>query len=422
MKVAYFGFPHFGGTFQVFRHLRAGLLPSGIEVQWVGLGAGAHRSLSDPAWAAEASSGFVVGSLRGPDEVWARQTVAALKAGRFDAVFINVLADAVQTNVARYLPRELRRIMIVHSITPGTYAAARAIRDHVHATVAISPRVSRDLQRRHGFAPARIVTIPHAVDVSEGLAPRRAHSNEMLRLLYLGRVEDKSKGVLLLPRILSRLPGVTLTVAGDGPDLQRLRQLSEGLGDRARFLGAVHQDVATALLAQHDILVMPSRFEGFGLTLIEAMAAGCVPVVSRIQGVTDWIVRDGVDAVLFPVGNVARAAEGIASLGRDPALLERMSRAGMRAAREQFGRDRMASRYADLLRGLELDAPEIAAPLDLARWEMPPGLRDSIRTRIPTPLKNLLRRANEHLCAARWGLAGPPVISALNDVVHLGIV
>ncbi|MDX7324888.1 glycosyltransferase, partial [Providencia rettgeri] len=59
---------------------------------------------------------------------------------------------------------------------------------------------------------------------------------------------------------------------------------------QATFLGAVHPEAVFDLLLRHDVLVMPSRFEGFGLTITEAMSAGCIPVVSRIRGVTDTIV------------------------------------------------------------------------------------------------------------------------------------
>ncbi len=396
MRVAYFGFPHLGGTFQVFRHLRTGLQPFGITVQWVGLGEAAHEVLAEPCWSAEMAHGFVVGGRHGEPDQWARQLVMALEAASFDAVFVNVLADAVQTNLARYLPPQLRRVMIVHNITPGTYSAARAVRDHVHATVAISPRIRDDLVRRYGFPAERVVTIPHATEPSAepGLAAREPGSR--LRLLYLGRIDDQAKGVLLLPGILRRLPETaTLTVAGGGPDLAKLKSRCRELGERVRFLGPVRYGETAQLLARHHVMVMPSRFEGFGLTLIEAMAAGCVPVASRIRGVTDWIVQDGHDGMLFPVGNCAEAARRIALLDRDRDLLCSLSEQGRATARDGYGRAAMASRYRALLTHLDADPPNIAPPLELARWEMPRGLRTGLRTRLPKPVKNLLRRLKE---------------------------
>jgi len=398
MRVAYFGFPNLGGTFQVFRQLRAGLRPLGVTVQWVGTGGEAHDVLADPRWAAEMGCGFVVGGRNSAPEVCARQLAQALDAATFDAVFVSVLADVVQTNLVRYLPPHLLRIMIVHSITPGTYGAAHAIRDHVHATVAISPRIRDDLLRRHSFAADRIVTIPHAVDPDLLCCNIERRQNDALRLLYLGRIEDQSKGVLLLPRILSRLPEhITLTVAGDGPDLAKLKRRCRKFGERVRFLGAVQYENAPALLADHHVMVMPSRFEGFGLTLIEAMAAGCVPVVARIRGVTDWIVKDGHDGSLFPPGSSAKAARRIIQLDRDRGRLDEMSRAARRSSEVDYTRAAMAASYHRLLKQLRSDPPSISAPLDLATWEMPGGLRAGLRTRLPKPVKNLLRQLKESI-------------------------
>jgi len=398
MRVAYFSFPHLGGTFQVFRHLRSGLRPLGVTVQWVGLGEGAHHALAEPCWSAEMAHGFVVGASHGRPEVWARQLVRALEAATFDAVFINVLADAVQTNLARYLPPQILRILIVHNITPGTYDAARAVRDHVHATVAISPRIQSDLLHRHGFLPERVITIPHAAEPSAtpGLAERQP--NAPLRVLYLGRIEDQAKGVFYLPSILRRLPGsATLTIAGDGPDLAKLKRRCREFGERVRFLGSVRYGETAQLLARHHVMIMPSRFEGFGLTLVEAMAAGCVPVASEIRGVTDWIVRDGRDGMLFPIGSSAEAARRIALLDRDRALLCSMSEASRTTVQHGYSRAAMSYRYRTLLERLQANPPSIAEPLDLADWEIPSGLRAGLRTRLPKPVKNFLRRLRESI-------------------------
>lgn len=396
MNIAYFGFPHLGGTFQVFRHLRVGLEPAGINVQWVGLGDGARQAAADPCWSAEMGHGFAVGGAHAPGQTLARQLIGALEAGRFDAVFVNVLADAVQTNVTRYLPAHILRVLIVHNITPGTYGAARAVRDHVHATVAISPRIRDDLSRHHGFKPKRVVLIPHATDPGAGPGLPERQPGGPLKMLFLGRIEDQSKGVLSLPGILDRLPAsVSLTVAGDGPDLINLKRRCVGFGPRVRFLGPVPYDAVASLLASHHVMVMPSRFEGFGLTLIEAMAAGCVPVASQIRGVTDWIVEDGQNGLLFPVGGGARAAMQIARLERDRALLSAMGKAARARAATAFGTEAMACRYVSLLKDLRANPPAVAGALDLADWRLPRGLGDSLRTHVPVPVKNLLRRFKE---------------------------
>ncbi|MGO4126577.1 glycosyltransferase family 4 protein [Inquilinus sp. YAF38] len=395
MRLAYFGFPHIGGTYSVFRHLRAGLAGAGIELRWLGCGPKAHAAADNPMFRAEMALGSTVGRPEDSDYARTQAMVTAIEA-EFDGVFVNVLADRVQTNAVRYLDPRILRIMVVHNITPGTYAAARAIRDHVHATVGVSARIQADLVQRYGFHRDRTVTIPNGIDVAEVAAQRPARSQWGLRLLYLGRVEDQAKGVFWLPRICRDLPSsVTLTVAGDGPDLARLKSRCAGLGRRVRFRGAVPPAHVGTLLAEHDVLLMPSRFEGFPVTLVEAMAAGCVPVASRLQGVTDMAIEDGVNGFLFSIGDTRGAARAIVRLAEDRAFLVAASARASRKAREQFGVSLMAERYRDLIDGLRYSQPTVAPPLGLAGWRLPPGLRPGIRTYLPISLKNALRTLRE---------------------------
>ena len=119
MKFAYFGMPHIGGTYTVFKMLRAGLREHGIEVRWIGVGPGAPDL--DIEWRDEMDCGAMVDPEGRLDaEGQAAALVAEIRGGGYDGVFVNVLANQVQTNIARYLPCDVLRIMIVHNMTPGT--------------------------------------------------------------------------------------------------------------------------------------------------------------------------------------------------------------------------------------------------------------------------------------------------------------
>src|SRR5690606_16312014 len=107
-----------------------------------------------------------------------------------------------------------------------------------------------------------------------------------------------------------------------------------------------------AVLAAHDVFLMPSRFEGLPVAALEAMATGCVPAASRIRGVTDFLIEDGATGLLFPVGDVAAAAGAVRRLATDRALLEACSAAGRRAVQERFDVGAMADAYAKVIRGV----------------------------------------------------------------------
>ncbi len=399
MKIAYFVLPHLGGTYSVFRNLRSGLAPHGIDLRWLGLTQAGDRL--SPDLEGDAAFGTLVTTTAetGGRET-ARRLEQAILAGGFDGVIVNVLSDRVQTNLARYLPPRILRLMIVHNITPGTYAAASAIRRHVHATACVSQRCRDDLVKRHRFPADRTFVIPNAVSPSAFAAEDRSPrtDEEGLRLLFLGRIEDASKGVMWLPDILSRLPAsVRLTVVGDGPDLRRLQTAMPENAAGVVYTGAVAADAVPALMAAHDVFLMPSRYEGLPMALLEAMAAGCVPVASALRGVTDMIIEDGQDGLLFPVGNPAKAASLVADLDRDRARLHDMSAAARRKVASTFSVEQMAARYAQVLRDIAASPPPIATPLAMERWSLPAGLRAGLRTFLPSPLKNWLRVVRERL-------------------------
>lgn len=394
MKFAYFVYPHAGGTYSVYSALRAGLASHGIAVTWIGIGPRAQAAWDNPQWAHARAHGAVVAGNIENERQQAEGLIRHLESSDFDGVFVNVLAGRSETNALRYLDPAIRRIMIVHNITPGTYAAARAMREHVHATVGVSPRIQADLVRKHDFPVERTFAIPNAIDLAPFASTARTQSPDgSLRLLFLGRIIDSDKGVFWLPRIMERLANqpVSLTVAGDGPDLAELRKRCANQRGRVRFTGRVPPDAIPGLMAEHDVLVFPSRFEGLGLSLVEAMAGGCVPVASRIRGVTDFVVQDSANGYLFEIGDANAAAERISFLARDHASLNAISNAARVSTAGRFNLADMSQAYAEVLRQV-MDGPVTPPPpLDLKNWKYPSGLRPSLRTYLPKGIKNRLR-------------------------------
>jgi glycosyltransferase involved in cell wall biosynthesis len=162
------------------------------------------------------------------------------------------------------------------------------------------------------------------------------------------------------------------------------------MAGRIAFVGAVAADQVPQLLNQHDVLLFPSRFEGFGLALVEAMAAGCVPVASRIRDVTDFIIENGTSGLLFPAGDIHKAADAIRRLAFDRELLSTLATAARSAARH-FDMPLTAERYARLFRVLQTNPPDIAEPLRLDNWHYPKDLKPSWRRFIPQGIKDRLR-------------------------------
>ena len=394
MKFAYFINPHIGGTWTVFKSVREGLAPYGIDVRWLGVGMHAQKASDDPQWMAERSSGAVAGGYEPDSLAQAKALMEVLEVEHYDGVFVNAACDRVHSNVIRYLDPRIRRIMTVHSITVATYAGARALREWVHATICVSPRIMVDLTNRYGFLPNATKCIPNALNLSpfdneQGRIKRKGP----LKVIFLGRVIDVDKGVYWLPKIMDQLINcdVTLSVAGDGPDRAELERRCAHLGNRVRFLGQITPHDVPRILGDHDTYLLPSRFEGMGLGLVEAMSSGCVPVASRIRSVTDFVITDGKDGLLFDIGDTGLAANHIRNLARDRTLLAALASAARDNVRTRFELSAMAQAYAKVVESVMAVPRQIKAPLSISEWSYPAGLKPGLRTYLPEGLKNRLR-------------------------------
>ncbi len=389
--------PELGGVYVVVAGLVKSLAARGVTLSWLA----AHHALrvTDPD---DLRTGALLATPDDDDLTRARALFERIAAERPHLVLFHALSGAVESNLARYLPPEIFRVLVVHSITPATYKAAAALRDHVHATICVSPRIHSDLTGRHGFDPLWTFVVPNGIDPAAYAIPRPLRDCNALHVLCHGRIDDAVKGVFWLPEIMARAAragaDLRLTVSGDGPDLAALKQRFQaaGLSGRVRFTGPVPRRAIPAHMAEHEALLLPSRFEGCSVTLLEAMAAGCVPIASRIRDVTDFLVRDEIDGLLFAPGSVRRASAHLARLASDPAAASLLSRSARMTAL-RFTLRRQAEHYASIF-ALVLDhARETAPPLDMEAWSLPPGLRPGLRSSLPQPVKNILRVARERI-------------------------
>jgi glycosyltransferase involved in cell wall biosynthesis len=154
-------------------------------------------------------------------------------------------------------------------------------------------------------------------------------------LVFVGRLEA-NKGIAELLAIFKSLasaaPGLQLRVLGDGPLRQHFQDeiVRAGLADRVMFLGAAPAEQVRRELRNADVFVFPSRYESFGIAVLEAQAVGVPVVCSDIPALRE---AAGPAGLLLPIGDTDRWAEVIGSLIRDRPRREHMSRAGREWAR-----------------------------------------------------------------------------------------
>ena len=172
-------------------------------------------------------------------------------------------------------------------------------------------RQSAEVLRLRGLDPRKTHVLGHGVSLEEFREARERQLRDDIvegSVLYAGFLSHQ-KAVDTLVRACGRSKHFSrLTIAGEGPELDALKDLARnaGIADRTHFLGRVSQHELKALYAEHACTVLPSRttpnlVEQFGRVLLESMAAGC-PVIGSDSGAVPEVIGDA--GIIFPEDDV----------------------------------------------------------------------------------------------------------------------
>jgi glycogen synthase len=172
-------------------------------------------------------------------------------------------------------------------------------------------------------------------------------------LLYFGRLDWFQKGLDTLLATVALLvrdrPDLRVKIAGRGKDRERVLQGARALGlaNNVEVVGSVGDEERNRLLSGALVLLMPSRFEGFGMVAAEAMAAG-VPLVASSADSLVEVVAPPEGGVIVPPGDAEAMAGAVDRLLRNPVARQELSRTARRAA-ERFRWDRIAEQHLSFL-------------------------------------------------------------------------
>jgi glycosyltransferase involved in cell wall biosynthesis len=222
----------------------------------------------------------------------------------------------------------------------------RVMSNRCAATITISEAL-RDFTLRYSPPRTPLATVLYGLEAPPG-APERGSESDSPTLLAVARlVRQKGLDILIhaMRPIKESVPDARLLLAGDGPERRALERLARKLGvaDSVSFLG--HREDVEHLMRRAWILAHPSRWEGFGLVLLEAMKQGLPIVAARVSAVPEIVIPEATGLLVPPEDPRALAEAAIRALGD-----ERFRRdAGMRGFErlvEHFSAERMARETA----------------------------------------------------------------------------
>lgn len=342
-QVCPFYYPQRGGVETVVKEYSERLVKRGHEV---------HVYTTDGRWRNQ-----LVDDING---VKVHRSVAflfSLKLLRADADLIHIHANKHFSTDVGALIAKLKDTPLAYSPHAGTFGKSLLGRVHnqtigrlalgADVVICVSEH-EKSLIKASGVRIKHFEVLPNGVDLSRFLLDVRSHTKQDTSptVLYIGRLAPH-KGLDTLiaaaPLVLKKFPEAKFVIAGPG-------EISN-LGKNALLLGEVSEEEKISLMQKASVFCLPSRSEAFGITVIEAMVAGCPVVVSDLPALTE-IVEHNRTGLVFPVDDTKALADRIIKLLSDQGLSQQISKNAREVVREKYDWEKIISRLEKIYQGI----------------------------------------------------------------------
>ena len=272
-----------------------------------------------------------------------------------DYIFNNY--NACLQYVLPVLSSSIKCIHIIHSDDLRYYRIAAINANHVDAWIVPSPKIAETFNRyTYDKYKEKVKVIPHGV---RDLGVVNIVVHNPFSLIFVGALFEH-KGVRCLPMIIRKLlqfPDVDFhfTIIGEGPLMKHINDdlQEEILNGVVRIMGFLPSEKVYDEFRNSDCMVFPTQLESFGLVIAESMINGVVPIVTRLEGITDYIIEDGCSGFLIDkFDNLDDFVNIIYHLAKDTHHLLEMKTNSYNSAHARFSLEAMKENYISYLNQL----------------------------------------------------------------------
>lgn len=234
--------------------------------------------------------------------------------------------------IKKLYPDEIQIISSVLNDNSVLYQRQIEWHDYIDLYLCISTRIKNNLISLYGIDKKKVCyRVPFVKNIRNIEKSYYKNDNSSLKIGYPCRLTSTQKRADLLPRLIEKLEkkcvNYVCNIAGDGPyEKEIVSYINENnLCDKVRFHGKLSREELMDFLREQDIYLNFSEYEGTSLTMLEAMARGCVPVVTNVSGVDDFI-ENMINGLISDVGNMEDIANNILFLDKNREKIEDFSR------------------------------------------------------------------------------------------------
>lgn len=314
-------------------------------------------------------------------------------------VYVVSVSPDIGWAVLPYLDSNIATLTIGHNDSETFYEPARHYSGFLTKAVGVSSEICRNYVEKCRLPAENVRWIPYGVESRLHQITDHKLESEPLSIVYVGRLEDEQKRASDLIKITKRLVEEKINfefkVIGDG-DLTPLfeAELKSEITQQKVFIpGWVKNEELLDQLCRSEVFLLTSAYEGFCISLIEAMANGCCPVATEIESGNQQLIRDGENGYLVPVGDIEKFVERVKFLENHRESLLTMRQEALQTGR-QYSIDKMVDSY------LQCFAESIASTKISPRQPDPNfPLMESCRSKYPLWLRRLKAKTLQYVSA-----------------------
>lgn len=306
--------------------------------------------------------------------------------------------------LTRSMPDIVRPIAWVHADNQYDLSVAAYYESVAYAFGCVSSELAEQTAARMPARSADVFRVPNPVGDFRGVDRKEDPSTRPIRLVYTGRLDEQQKRVsalLWIARTLDEL-GIPyeMRVVGDGDSMDELRAHTASI-QQIQLLGSVDPDEVQTHLHWSDLWVLPSRYEGQSVAMLEAMACGCVPMVTRVRSGMNESIVHGRTGFIVDVDEDATGETAGREMGRSIARALNHDLLAMSSnAMEHIDREHSSRVFADHL--VEIVEHVRAMPRRAWSSDRPCVFRGST----PIDAHERMRRVLDELADARIAIYG----------------
>ncbi len=282
--------------------------------------------------------------------------------GKYD-LMINISSE-IANDVFAFVNTNCTRITTIHSIVDYEIENAITCGTPLSKIICVSKNVSDQVIKLFPEIDQSIITvippIIHEINFDfEGVRTARNSSvKKEINIVYVGRLTMLAKRIDYLPMICEKLTEMRvpfhLHVIGAGEDEQKLKDWFHQANQKnnVTMYGSLSPELILRKLELMHAILLTSEYEGLPHSILEAISMGVVPIVTKIKGSTDTIIKDRSDGYLINFGDINSFAKRIASLYYKEGIYESLSQNGREKFNKFFSRDLVNKLWSDTITSL----------------------------------------------------------------------